>query len=76
METKLSKLKQAAAAGDWRRAVSIAARFPALGAIRGAVLDAQMAYTNPAFLAQVGRDAEACIAAGRAALVAAYAIEP
>jgi hypothetical protein len=28
MDTKLSKLKAAADAGDWRKAVSIAARFP------------------------------------------------
>ena len=32
--TKLDTLKAAAAAGDWQRAVAIAARFPRLGAHR------------------------------------------
>ena len=75
METKLSQLKRAAAENDWRKAISIAARFPRLGAFRGPILDAHMAYTNPRFLSQIGKDADACIAAGREALVAAYGIE-
>ncbi len=73
--TKLDTLKAAAAAGDWQRAVAIAARFPRLGAHRNAVLDAHSAYTNPRFLVQVGRDVDACIAAGKSALIAAYGIE-
>ena len=75
MQTKLQTLKDAAAANDWKKAVAIAARFPRLGAHRNAILDAHMAYTNPRFLGQVGKDADACIAAGREALVAAYGIE-
>ncbi len=75
METKLSKLKAAAESGDWRKAVSIAAKFPRLGDYRAAILDAQSAYTNPAFLAQIGRDVDACIAAGKSALVAAYGLD-
>lgn len=70
--SKLDALKAAAAAGDWQRAVAIAARFPRLGAYRAAVLDAHCAYTNPRFMVQVGRDVGACIAAGRLALIAAY----
>lgn len=75
METKLDLLKQAAARDDWRTAVAIAARFPRLGAIRNAVLDAHTAFTNPRFLVQIGRSPEAAIAAGRSALIAAYRIE-
>jgi hypothetical protein len=75
MESKLSQLKAAAARNDWRTAVAIAARFPRLGAIRGAVLDAHTAYTNPRFLAQIGRCPDAAIAAGRSALIAAFRIE-
>ena len=75
METKLDLLKNAAARNDWRGAIAIAARFPRLGVIRGAVLDAHTAYTNPRFLSQVGRCPDACIAAGRSALIAAYRIE-
>jgi len=72
--SKLSMLKDAAARDDWRTAIAIAARFPRLGEIRGAVLDAHTAYTNPRFLAQIGRCPDACIAAGRAALISAYRI--
>ena len=75
METKLQTLKNAAALGDWQKAFSIAARFPRLGAHRNAILDAHSAYTNPRFLVQVGKVPELCIAAGRRALVAAYALE-
>lgn len=75
METKLSQLKKAAALNDWRKAVAIAAKFPRLGEFRGPILDAHMAYTNPRFLSQVGKDVDSCIAAGREALVAAYGIE-
>lgn len=73
--TKLETLKAAAAAGDWQRAIAIAARFPRLGAHRNAVLDAHSAYTNPRFLVQIGRDVDGCIAAGKSALMAAYGIQ-
>lgn len=75
METKLDQLKAAAAQGDWQTAVAIAARFPQLGKIRNAVLDAHTAYTNPRFLAQLGRDPEECKRAGRSALIDAYRIK-
>jgi hypothetical protein len=75
METKLQTLKTAAAAGDWQKAFSIAARFPRLGAHRNAVLDAHSAYTNPRFLVQIGRDVNACIDAGKSALIAAYRLD-
>ena len=75
MDTKLQTLKNAAAAGDWQKAFSIAARFPRLGAYRNTILDAHSAYTNPRFMAQIGRDAGACIEAGKLALIAAYRLE-
>lgn len=75
METKLQTLKNAAQAGDWQKAFSIAARFPRLGAHRNAILDAHTAYTNPRFLAQIGRNVESCIDSGKSALIAAYGIE-
>ena len=75
MDTKLQTLKNAAASGDWRQAVAIAARFPRLGAHRAAVLDAHGAYTNPRFMAQIGRDVDACIEDGKLALIAAYRLE-
>jgi hypothetical protein len=75
MDTKLSQLKSAAANGNWQKAISIAAKFPQLGSIRNEVLDAHMAYTNPRFAKQIGKDIDACIDAGRLALIAAYRIE-
>lgn len=73
-QTKLSQLKAAAAAGDWERAIAIAAKFPDLGEQRAAILDARSAYTNPRFVEQIGKKPEALIAAGRAALVARYGL--
>lgn len=70
--SKVNQLRAAAAAGDWQKAIRIAARFPVLGDIRGKVLDAHMAYTNPRFAVQLGKDIEAMKAAGIAALTQTY----
>ena len=75
MDTKLQTLKNAAAVGNWQQAFAIAARFPRLGVHRNTLLDAHSAYTNPRFLTQIGRDVNACIEAGKLALIAAYGIE-
>jgi len=72
MKTKLETLKEAARSEDWKTAISIAAKFPRLGPIRNAVLDAHMAYTNPRFLAQIGKSVEECINAGKLALIKRY----
>lgn len=74
-KSKLETLRDAAALGDWKTAIAIAARFPQLGAIRNEVLDAHTAFQNPGFMRQIGRNPEAAIAAGRLALIAAYRIE-
>lgn len=74
MKTKLSMLKEAAHANDWRKAISIAAKFPRLGEIRNAVLDAHMAFTNPRFLVQIGKDVDSTISAGINAIIVAYDI--
>lgn len=75
MDTKLSAVTAAMDAGDWQRAIALAAKFPRLGAHRNAILDAHSAYTNPRFLTQIGRNPEACIEAGKSALVAAYSLD-
>jgi hypothetical protein len=71
-ETKLSQIKRLLAAGDAQGALRIAARFPDLGAERAAILDGHSAFTNPGFLRQIGKDPEALIAAGVAALQRRY----
>lgn len=70
--TKISILREHMAAGRWREAIRLAARFPRLGEERGAILDAHGAYTHPRFFRQIGRDPETLIAAGRGALVRRY----
>lgn len=73
--TKLSQLRALMEAGEWEKAISFAARFPRLGEHRNAILDAHLAYTNPRFMTQIGRDVNACIEAGKLALIAAYGLD-
>lgn len=72
METKISKLKAAAASGDWTHALRIAARFPDLGDHAAAIVRAHEAGHNPRFYRSLGKDPEALIAAGIAALKERY----
>src|SRR3984893_18841122 len=66
--TKTSIIRGHMAAGAWRNAIRVAARLPRLDKHRVAILDAQGAYENPRFYAQIGKDAETLIKAGAAAL--------
>lgn len=72
--TKLSKLKAAAAEGDWCRAISIASKFAELGEHRAAIMQAREAYCRPAFQKQIGRDPQKLIEAGIAALKERYGV--
>jgi hypothetical protein len=72
METKLSQLQAQMNAGNWEKAIAIAARFPRLGEHRNTILDAQMAITNPAFCRGIKKDPAQLIEAGKAALMARY----
>lgn len=73
-ESKLSKLKAAAAAGDWAGALSIAAKFPDLGDEKAAITRAHGCIINPRFFAQLGVDCAEAIAAGRRALCSRYGL--
>ncbi len=72
MKTKISALREYMDSGDWQKAISLAAKFPRLGAHRAAILDAQMAITNPEFCRGIRKDPAALIEAGKLALIAAY----
>lgn len=72
METKLSKLKQKYQAGDVRGAIRIAAKFPDLGDDRDAILQAHESYHSPDFYRQIGKNPDALIQAGKAALENRY----
>ena len=74
MQTKLSTVEAAFSAGDFKKAIAIAAKFPRLGEQRNAILDAHTAYTNPRWIAGLGKDVDACIAAGVDALRARYGL--
>ncbi len=67
--TKLAKLRDHMAAGEWQAAILLAAKFQQLGAAREAILSAREAYLRPAFQRQIGKDPGALKAAGRAALL-------
>ena len=71
---KIDAVRAAMREGDWRRAVSLAARFPRLGADKAAILGAQEAYTRPDFQRQIGKDIDALKAAGIAALWRKYGV--
>lgn len=72
MKTKLSTVREHMAAGRWQDAIRISAKFPQLGEHRAAILDAHTAITNPRWTRSLGRDIEADIAVGRAALLARF----
>jgi hypothetical protein len=69
---KITLLRAAAAAGNWPRALSIAAKFPQLGAQKEAITRAHCAIQNPAFYKQLGQDPAALVAAGIEALRTRY----
>ena len=65
-------LQDAADAGDWTKALAIASKFQELGDHRAAITRAHECITRPDFYKQLGRDPEACIAAGIEALKERY----
>jgi hypothetical protein len=72
METKLSVVKKHMASNNWQEAIRLAAKFPQLGNQRGAILDANLAYTNPRFMVQIKKDLNALKDAGRLALISRF----
>lgn len=72
MKPKIEIVREMMAAGDWRGATLFAAKFPQLGARRAAILSAREAYLRPGFQRQIGKDPEALIEAGRAALLGRF----
>jgi hypothetical protein len=75
MDSKLSIVRRHMQSGEWQAAVRLAARFPRLGEHRNAILDAHSAYTNPRFVAQLGKNPAALQDAGRAALLDRFGLE-
>lgn len=75
MNTPPKKIDQLAAlmrAGEWNKALKFAAKFPRLGQHRDAILTASSALLAPRFYEGMGRDPQALVAAGVAALKERY----
>lgn len=72
MQTKLSTLQAAFEAGNFKKAIAIAARFPELGKERNAILDAHTAFTNPRWIVGLGKNVDKCITDGLEALRTRY----
>ncbi len=71
-EKKIDQLRALMAAGDWRAALAMAAKFKRNGEHAHAITRAYDAYQRPDFQRQIGRDPERLIADGIAALEARY----
>lgn len=70
--TKLSAVKADMAAQRWGDALLKAAKFADLGDEKAHILKAREALLRPVFQRQIGRDPDALIAAGVAALQRRY----
>ena len=72
MERKIDQLIAAMRGGDYRAALRVAARFPRLGEHRDAIVRGWQALQTPEFYREIGRDPEALVASGVAALQERY----
>ena len=69
---KLDAVLAAMTAGEWERAITLAAKFPRLGTHSKAIMRANEAIQRPDFQRQLGRDPAQLIEAGKAALLERY----
>jgi hypothetical protein len=72
MQTKLSQVKAAYEAKNFKKAIQIAAKFYDLGNHRAAILDAHLAITNPRWAMQLNKNLDETIDAGIKALAIRY----
>ena len=72
--TKLDKLKEAFKNKDFKKAISIASKFPRLGKEKDAVKLAQDCIINPSFYRQIGYNIEDKIQEGINAIAKKYEI--
>jgi hypothetical protein len=70
--TKLSQVVLAVHAGDWALAFRIAAKFPQLGPEKAAIVRAHEVLVHPEFYREMGKDIDAIIMEGKAAIYAKY----
>jgi len=70
--TKLAQIRELWANGDRRAALSIAARFPRLGAHKETITRGQAAVLSPRFYTDIGHDPEELERMAYVALVELY----
>lgn len=77
MITKRQRIIEAAAAGEWRRALGLASTINRrrLGEHHAAIMRGHEGFTHPAWARQLKRDPAADIEAGVAALKSAFNLE-
>lgn len=71
---KIDTLRVAMGVGNWKKAVSIASKFPRLGEHKKAIKQGQDAYTSPHFAKQLGMDPVEIQAAAQAAVVKGWGV--
>ena len=72
MVKKIDVLKDLMVNNEWKKAISLASKFPRLGNAKDAIKSAQMAYTNPDFCRQIKKDPDKLIYLGIQALKSQY----
>lgn len=72
MIKKIDILRDAMSVNDWKKALSIAAKFPRLGNHKTDIIRAHEAMTCPRFYEQIGMNPEDIINAGISALKERY----
>jgi len=76
VETKLQKLKGLWAAGEYRKALKLAASWPRLGEHKDAIQGGWSAWSTPNIYREMGFEPEAMYMAGLAAVAERYGLEP
>jgi len=71
---KIDILRNLMIAGEWEKAIKMAAKFPRLGNGKEAIQRAAGCINNPGFFEQLGHDITECIAAGRKAIEDDYGV--
>lgn len=72
---KIDAIRAAMRAGEWEKAIGLAAKLPRLGRHKGAILGAREAVMRPEFQRQIGKNVAQLIAAGIDALRARFGHE-
>ena len=72
MIKKIDQLRDAMNANDWKKALSIAAKFPRLGNHKIEIIRAHEAITRPRFYEQIGMNPDEIINTGISALLCFY----